>query len=434
MLTHGRAGAAAPMTPATIYIDPDAPAGGDGSIAAPFNSWNVGALQAGTRYLQRAGTTASGLIAVTTAATAALPIVIGAYGSGKAPMFDGMVDFSGASHVTLTGFTLTSASGAAVIIQQGSSNIEVSGNSIVNANAGVWIGNGMGSHIAILHNTISGAAGNGIAVSGPSISAQPDIAIARNIISGSGADGIQISSNGIEVSGNSISASGLSTTGASGIQVYAGSATAGVGQGNIITGNVLVGNRDATGQDGNGVLLDQWTSGNQVSENFASGNDGAGIVLYDSGANTVTGNVVGDNAADSGGTHRIHADLSLYDTVGLTSRNAFSANVVLSFKAGGVAVSVTAQSMKAGNSFAGDVMENAAGGDVFDAGGRLGANASQWNRIMAAADHFSGVPLSPPAQGESFAYRFAARTYVALDGHTVHLVGWSAAIGLAGSS
>jgi hypothetical protein len=242
MLTHGRAGAAAPMTPATIYIDPDAPAGGDGSIAAPFNSWNVGALQAGTRYLQRAGTTASGLIAVTTAATAALPIVIGAYGSGKAPMFDGMVDFSGASHVTLTGFTLTSASGAAVIIQQGSSNIEVSGN------AGVWIGNGMGSHIAILHNTISGAAGNGIAVSGPSISAQPDIAIARNIISGSGADGIQISSNGIEVSGNSISASGLSTTGASGIQVYAGSATAGVGQGNIITGNVLVGNRDATGQ------------------------------------------------------------------------------------------------------------------------------------------------------------------------------------------
>ena len=112
--------AALPVASATVstehvvYIDPGAAVGGDGSRDHPFDSWKFGPIQAGTTYLQRAGTSYAGNVYVDRQASAAAPIVLGAYGDGAAPIIDGTVDFTGASYATLRGIHLTNPTGAAV--------------------------------------------------------------------------------------------------------------------------------------------------------------------------------------------------------------------------------------------------------------------------------------------------------------------------------
>jgi parallel beta-helix repeat protein len=424
---------ASPTPPITVvYIDPTAAAGGNGSAAHPYNSWNFGPLQAGTEYLQKAGTTASGTIIDNAVGTAAKPVTIGAYGKGAAPVLDGAVDFTGAAYASVGGLSITNTSGAAVIVQQGSSHITVAGNSISHSQSGIWINDASGRDVDVERNTITGSAGGGILVSGLPSTRHPNVTIARNTVSDSGGDGIQIISNYVTVSGNTVSNSGLAEEGASGIQVYSSSASAGVGFGNTITDNVLVDNRDALAQDGNGILLDQWTGYNVVSDNFATGNDGAGIALYDSAHNTVTGNIVGGNAVNRGNTHSIRAEISLNDSLGLTKHNIFSGNTALSFIASGVAMFVDAEALRVGNAFSGDILENSAGGDVFQAGATLGTSASVWNAMLHATDAFSGVEVTAPVAGETLNYRFAAHTLVTLDSHVVHLLGWSAVAGLVG--
>ena len=420
-------------TARVVYIDPNAAAGGNGSLAHPFSTWNFGPIQPGTTYLQRAGTTFTGTVYVDRAASSAAPIVLGAYGSGVPPVIDGTVDFTGASYATLRGFHLSNPGGAAVLIQQGSHNITVIGNSIIGSTSGIWIGDDAGSGIGIRDNSITGSAGAGILVSDTATTAADTITIAHNQVSGSGGDGIQIQANHIVVVNNTVSGNGLAVAGASGIQVYASSATSNEGQDNRITGNVLLDNHDFLDQDGNGILLDQWTGGNVVSNNFAMGNDGAGIALYDSSNNRITGNVVGDNAVDSGHTHSIHADLSLNDVLGLTKDNIFKGNTALSFQAGGAAVFVSSAAEHAGNGFSGDVLENAAGGAVFDLANQGGSAVSDWNHLLGASDRFSGIALSAPASSEAYGYTFAAGTSLMQAGHIVHLAGWSAAGGLFGN-
>jgi parallel beta-helix repeat protein len=433
MQTDNRAFVSATASIAVVYVDPTAAAGGNGSLAHPYNSWNFGPLQAGTEYLQKAGTTADGTIIVSAVGTAAKPVTIGAYGKGAAPVLDGAVDFTGAAYAAVSGLSITNSAGAAIIVQQGSSHITVAGNTITHSQSGIWINDATGRDVDVVRNTVTDSAGGGILVSGLPSTRHPNVTITRNTVSDSGGDGIQIISNYVTVSDNDVSESGLTEEGASGIQVYASSATAGVGLYNTITGNVLVDNHDAKAQDGNGILLDQWTGYNVVSDNFATRNDGAGIALYDSAHNSITGNILGANAMDSGDTHSIHAEISLNDSIGLTKDNVFSGNTALSFLPGGVAVFVDAEALKAGNAFSGDILENAAGGDVFQAGATLGNSASVWNALMHATDAFSGVDVSAPVTGEALNYRFAAHTLVTLDSHVVHLVGWSATAGLVGT-
>ena len=425
--------AAAAVTTRIVYIDPGAAAGGNGSLAHPFASWDFGTIQPGKTYLQRAGSVFTGTIYIDRAASAAAPIVLGAYGVGAAPVIDGTVDFTGAAFATLRGFQLSNAAGTAVLIQQGSHDIAVAANSISGSASGLWIGGNAGGNIAIRGNSIMGSAGTGILVNDTASVAGETVVIAHNQVSGSGADGIQIQANNIVVSDNVVSGNGLAVAGASGIQVYASSAGAHEGQDNRITGNVLLGNHDFLDQDGNGILLDQWTSGNVVANNFAMGNDGAGIALYDSSANHVSGNVVGGNGVDGAHTHSIHAELSLNDVFGLTKDNIFKGNTALSFHSGGAAVFVSAASEHAGNRFLGDVLENPGGGAVFDIAGHVGSELSDWNTALGASDRFTDISLSAPEPGSTYGYTFAAGTSLMQAGHVVHLAGWTAAAGLFGN-
>jgi parallel beta-helix repeat protein len=61
------------------YIDPTVPGPGDGSLASPFRSWTSVSWAPGHTYLQKRGTTYSGVFQVAASGTASQRITIGAY-------------------------------------------------------------------------------------------------------------------------------------------------------------------------------------------------------------------------------------------------------------------------------------------------------------------------------------------------------------------
>jgi uncharacterized repeat protein (TIGR02543 family) len=69
----------------TIYIDPTAGSGGDGSYGNPYDSWNDVTWEAGKIYLQKRGTEYNATIDVGASGTSDNWITIGAYGTGDKP-------------------------------------------------------------------------------------------------------------------------------------------------------------------------------------------------------------------------------------------------------------------------------------------------------------------------------------------------------------
>ncbi|MGJ7914714.1 right-handed parallel beta-helix repeat-containing protein [Massilia sp. LXY-6] len=61
------------------YIDPTAPGPGNGTLASPFRSWTSVSWMPGHTYLQKRGTTYSGVFQVSASGTASQRITIGAY-------------------------------------------------------------------------------------------------------------------------------------------------------------------------------------------------------------------------------------------------------------------------------------------------------------------------------------------------------------------
>src|SRR4249920_2617486 len=149
----------------TFYIDPTASGRGNGTQASPFQSWSqAGGLQKGNTYLQKGGTTSNSMLIISTQATAAQPIKIGSYGTGKAKMTNAVI-LQGCAYVTVEGLELTGHRYAGVTIQQGGAHhCQVRGCDIHECGAGVWIGDGAGGSNVIAENTIRANKGNGIAV------------------------------------------------------------------------------------------------------------------------------------------------------------------------------------------------------------------------------------------------------------------------------
>jgi hypothetical protein len=87
----------------SVYIDPDAVSGGDGTIESPYNSWSEVTFSAGYAYRQKRGTIARETLTLANiSATAENPVVISDYGSGSLPVIQGSE--------TETGWTLESGS------------------------------------------------------------------------------------------------------------------------------------------------------------------------------------------------------------------------------------------------------------------------------------------------------------------------------------
>ncbi|WP_431285227.1 right-handed parallel beta-helix repeat-containing protein [Humitalea sp. 24SJ18S-53] len=323
----------APATQQVVFIDPSAAEPGDGSAAHPFSSWIFVSLVAGNIYLQKAGTVLDGPLVLHGEGTEAAPILIGAYGTGAAPVVRGSIMIENSAHLTLSGFDVQGSQLAGIAVQHGSHNIIIVGNNIHDNSVGVWFSSDSGGGNLLINNTISGNAIHGIAFNKTDHRANPTL-VADNVVTDNGSHGIEINANGIVVLGNAFSGNGHSISGSSGIHVYGGVGQAdGFGNDNIIVSNTITDTHEAgQGYDGNGIQLDQFTARNIVVSNTASGNDGAGIILFDSAMNIVIENTLTGNALDRTDSRHWQAELILASddraAPDLTASNLIMGNII----------------------------------------------------------------------------------------------------------
>jgi len=380
-----------------------------------------------------AGTTYAGVVYDETAATASKPITIGAYGTGAAPIIDTM-DFSGASYGTISGFQMVGETNAPpVIVQESSSHITVTLNTVLNAaNGGISV-SGAGAGNVISHNTVENCAGVGITIYPTTATAASPTQVYDNLVTGSGGDGILIESNYVMVTGNEVTSNGQTSEGSSGIHIYTPSASAGLGMYNTISGNIAIGNLDSLDQDGNGIEIDQWATDNTVTQNLAMQNDGGGVVLYDAPGNTVTYNIMFANGEDRKGTHSIHSELILNTSLGLTENNVIKNNSMIGYFTSVKAAFVSAAAASGSNVFSANTLAVAGSWSVFQVGSTVGTQQSVWNSLLSASDTFAPPPLTAPTGGP-YSYTFPSGTSAVVDGETITLYGWSATPGLYGTN
>ncbi len=374
-----------------VYINPAASANGSGSMASPLNTWSQVSFQPGTTYLQMAGTMAQTNLVIGNSATGSAPVQIGSYGTGAAPVIVGSVVFDGASNVSLTGFGITGGQAAGVILQNGSNNIQILSNTISNSAIGVWMGNGAGGGNTISGNSIINNTFFGIGVSGVVNPAGEATVMSQNMIALNGAHGIELEGSNFAVQNNTIVENGQTMAGSSGIHVYASAAGSGFGIGNVITGNIVAGTDLVGGDDGNGVELDQWTSGNTVSSNTIAGNDGSGIALYDTSGNTVSGNMVFANDAGPILPNTAHGEIALASSLGLTSDNTISGNTFLGIASDAPVVLVDTESYGLGNQFSGNAFEDFGAASMYNLANVTGGDATYWRDMTGGTDWFAGT-------------------------------------------
>lgn len=298
--------AATPGRP-TIYVDPDAPDGGNGSQAMPFNSWYDVTWCAGTTYLQKAGSVSRDSLTITVSASADAPVVIGSYGEpgaeqGAYTTLIGSILFDGAAFVTLEGFRVTGADHAAIGVIGGSHHITIKDNEISDSDIGVWIAEGAGLANRVESNLIQGNRSHGVAVTLAGGGPGAETTISGNSILRNGDHGIEIQANYVIVEANEIGDNGAGNIGTSGIHVFASSPDEDSGRANIIRDNVVYHTREDGGPDGNGIQLDHWTRDNAVYGNVIFGNDGAGFSAFRSADFTFRDNHVFANMRSS--THQ----------------------------------------------------------------------------------------------------------------------------------
>jgi parallel beta-helix repeat protein len=315
---------------ATYYIDPTAGSRGNGTQSSPFQSWSqAGTLKAGNTYLQKGGTTSNAMVIVSTKATAAQPLKLGSYGTGRAKMTNALI-LQGCAYVHVTGLELTGHRYAGVTIQQGGAHhCEITDCEIHACGAGIWIGDGAGGSHRVVGNEIKNNKGNGIAVSLVNLREGDETAFANNIIKDNDTHGIELSGNHYVVLNNTISGNGRVTPGTSGIHCYAGgfqgTEFVDAGSFNLIEGNVVWDQRCPT-TDGNGIQADQACHDNTIINNLCYHNDGAGIVLYDAWANTITNNITFANARDPARSHPYRGELVLHASNDKTYGNVAQGN------------------------------------------------------------------------------------------------------------
>ena len=362
--------------------------------AVPFAS-----LAAGSAVLVKGGRF-DGVVVVSARGTAEAPVTVAAV-PGTEPVLSNSVVFEDAAYVTVSGLTVRGAVNSGFILRRGSHHVTVRDSAVDASGLGIWIGDGSGAGHRILGNRLTGNKTHGIAVD--VINAPPDdpTIIASNTVSGSGIHGMEINGSGYVVEGNRVHDNGVSMSGTSGIHVYAKDAGQDAGDRNTIRYNVVTGQRETTGQDGNGIQVDQWCDDNLVAFNVTTGNDGAGINLFDAGRTLVSNNTVVGNMADSGGRHAYKGEIVLASDytkqVGRTVDNRVLNNIVVATRGGVAAIVVEATSTGRGNAIGPNLLRHAPGGWLYAYG-------------AARTDDGASLPLGAPAPDLTEAPAFADPT------------------------
>ncbi len=359
------------------------------TIASPAAiPWNT--LAPGDEVVLRRGTYA-GMVVITARGTAARPIILRAE---PGAVLSGTVVFEEAQHVRLEGLTIQRSRLSGVIIRRGSTGVVVQDCTVRDCGLGIWIGEGAGGAHRLLGNTLIDNQTHGIAIDVINAPIGEETLIAGNRVARNGMHGMEINGNRYIVEGNIVWDNGLKLSGTSGIHTFCREPGQDAGRDNIIRYNMVWGQRETTGQDGNGIQLDQWCDRNQVYFNICFGNDGAGIALFDASDNFVANNTLYDNMIDSGRRHAYKADLVLASdytrNVDHVANNVIRNNLVVTRRRGIAGIYVDPFARRS---------REIAGNHVHHTGGEV---PLVWNRARVADLRAwnAAKPGGPDAEGD----------------------------------
>ncbi|MBE7248711.1 MAG: right-handed parallel beta-helix repeat-containing protein [Actinomycetospora chiangmaiensis] len=360
-------GGAGAQTRQSILVDP---AGGTlpgYRTVARLSDIPFASLGPGSQVLVRGGSYGD-VVMIGARGSADAPVTVAAE-AGTRPVLSNSVVFENAAYVTVSGLTVQGAVHSGFIIRRGSSHVTVADSTVARSGLGIWIGDGAGAGHRITGNTLSDNKTHGVAVDVINAPPEDPSYILSNTVTGSGIHGMEINGSGYVVEGNRVSGNGVAMSGTSGIHVYAKDAAQDAGDRNIIRYNIVTGQEETTGQDGNGIQIDQWCDGNTVAFNVAADNDGAGINLFDAGANLVANNTTTGNMRDSGGKHVYRGEIVLASdytkAIDRTSNNRVLNNVAYATRPGVAAIVVEATTTDNNNAIGPNFIGSAAGAPLY---------------------------------------------------------------------
>ena len=363
-----------------ILVDPTGAAMPGYRTVTRLSDVPFAALGPGSSVLVRGGTF-SGPVFIGARGSAEAPVKVMA-APGAAPLLTDSVVFENAAYVTVIGLTVRGAKNSGFIIRRGSSHVTVSGSTVAQSGLGIWIGDGAGAGHRITGNTLDRNTTHGVAVDVINAPAADPSYILANTVTGNGIHGMEINGSGYVVEGNRVSGNGVAMSGTSGIHVFAKDSGQDAGDRNTIRYNIVTDQRETTGQDGNGIQIDQWCDGNTVAFNVAADNDGAGINLFDAASNSVVNNTVTGNMRDSGGRHVYRGEIVLASDytkkVDRTSGNAVRNNIALATRPGVAAIVVEATTTDNGNGIGPNFLGRTDGGPVY----RWGSTSTDDGRTL----------------------------------------------------
>ncbi|TDM05682.1 MAG: right-handed parallel beta-helix repeat-containing protein [Ideonella sp. MAG2] len=311
-----------PPPTAVVWVGPASTAPQGASVRASLQSVPWATLPAGALILVGPGEQA-GPITISSQGTAAQPVEVRAADASNPPVVTSSIDFQGAAHVKLKGFVVSGSPWGAVVIRRGSHHITIEGNTLKKSYMGVNISDGAGEGLQVIDNLIEDNETHGIAIAMENTAQAATSRLAGNTIRRNGHHGVEVQSSYYVIERNVVSENGRGIGGASGIHLFSRNAAENSGDHNIIRYNFSFNNVDQLLHwDGNGIQVDQWCDSNLVAYNVAWGNDGAGLILFDTINNVAHNNTLVGNAQDSGRTASATGDLILSSSAAGSYRNA----------------------------------------------------------------------------------------------------------------
>jgi parallel beta-helix repeat protein len=352
-----------------------------------------GSLRPGDEVVLRPGSYSLPAV-ITSRGTPERPIVVR---SAPGAVVRTSIVLDGARHVNLNGLVIERTRHSGVIVRRGSAFITIEGCTVRQCGLGLWIGDGAGGGHRFIDNLLHDNQTHGVAIDVINAPVGEETLISGNRIARNVMHGIEINGNRYIVEKNVVWDNGHGLSGTSGIHTFARDARQDAGKDNIIRYNIVWGQKETTGQDGNGIQLDQWCDRNQVYFNLCFGNDGAGIVLFDAAQNRVDNNTLYDNMQDSGGRHAYKADLVLASdftkNVDHVFDNVLRNNLVVTRRAPVACVYVDPFAARRTREMAGNLYHHAGNGTAFVWNAVRLAGLAAWNAAKPGGPDLSADPM-----------------------------------------
>lgn len=306
--------------------------------------------------------------------------------SGAEPVIENSIVLEGASHVDIEGLTVRGAEHSGFIIRHGAEAITIRGSKVDQSGLGIWIGDGAKGRHRLLDNTLSNNKTHGVAVDFINAAPGQETVISGNRIFRNGMHGIELSGNHYIIERNVAYENGQELSGTSNIHLFAGAPTRDTARHNIIRYNITYGEKDETGQDGNGIQLDQWCDDNEVYFNTSFYNDGAGIAIFDAARNKVYNNTLFDNMRDPGKSHAYRGELVMASdftkNVNHSADNLIANNIVVATRPENVAIYVDRLSSGNRHVIGRNVLfHKDPAADLFFWNNSRGRDLAQWNKL-----------------------------------------------------